>query len=435
MIDKEYKKEPLEAQALELLYLCQQIADEIRTTGRPINMVVITFGVMGPRTEAYAKLDRPPPSCNFRGIIRCCRIELPQMTALMMDTDRTDRTVVKQMLDEIGSLDDCIEISYRNGKRYTPRLDVSPRMPIRPGFKCPGLDEPCEDGAVIITGGNGGIGVLTAEALYEAGYKRLVLASRSGNITALGVEQGLQDRVDELMEKGATVIMEKCDTGDEKAVIGMCKRVREKYTIKSVIHAAGVLDDRILDMHDAGSMRKSFGPKADGGWYLHTHTRQDPLDSFVVFSSVSSLMGNVGQCNYACSNTYMEELCNWRRSQGLPGTSIGWPAVLGVGMAAAMDEKVRPDEIYAVDTDCVKQVMKQLCCGKSADPYAQYVLPIGNLQAEGSMMALLKAYGDKEAQLMAQIEAMNAPQQPKEMSERMKRDIAMQERNMKMMNK
>jgi myxalamid-type polyketide synthase MxaC len=81
-----------------------------------------------------------------------------------------------------------------------------------------------------------------------------------------------------------------------------------------------------------------MSPKTQGGWSFHVHTQGMPLDFFVMFSSASAIIGNLGQSNYASANAFLDGLCAYRRSLGLPGTSINWGPWADVGMASTTDE-------------------------------------------------------------------------------------------------
>ena len=80
----------------------------------------------------------------------------------------------------------------------------------------------------------------------------------------------------------------------------------------------------------------------------------------MLYSSVASLFGNIGQTNYSAANAYLDELARWRVSQGLGAVSVQWPAVSGVGMVAAMDASVRIAEKMSVGEATVKAVVRQL---------------------------------------------------------------------------
>jgi acyl carrier protein len=95
-----------------------------------------------------------------------------------------------------------------------------------------------------------------------------------------------------------------------------------------------VLDDHLLLNLDAESFRRVLPPKVLGAWNLHTLTTDLPLDFFVVFSSVASVLGSPGQANYAAANAFLDCLAHDRRSHCLPCLSINWGPWAEVGMAA-----------------------------------------------------------------------------------------------------
>ena len=181
----------------------------------------------------------------------------------------------------------------------------------------------------LITGGHGGLGLAVARWLVEKGARHLVLLSRSGASPAS------ESVAAELAAEGATVSTIQADISNESDLARALSEIRNTMPpLRGVIHAAGVLDDHMLLNLDAESFRRVLAPKVLGAWNLHTLTAGIPLDFFVVFSSVASVLGSPGQANYAAANAFLDGLAHDRRARGLPCLSINWGPWAEVGMAA-----------------------------------------------------------------------------------------------------
>jgi len=163
----------------------------------------------------------------------------------------------------------------------------------------------------------------------EKGARHLVLLSRNGSSSAC------EEVVADLAAKGASVVSIRADISDESDLASALAGIRDTMPpLRGVIHAAGVLDDHLLLNLDAKSFRHVLAPKVFGAWNLHTLTADSPLDFFIVFSSVASVLGSPGQANYAAANAFLDGLAHDRRSLGLPCLSINWGPWTEVGMAA-----------------------------------------------------------------------------------------------------
>ena len=75
-----------------------------------------------------------------------------------------------------------------------------------------------------------------------------------------------------------------------------------------------------------------------GAWNLHMLCQREPLDFFVLFSSMVTVLGGPGQGNYAAANAFLDALAHARRSEGRPGLSINWGPWADVGMSAGVSE-------------------------------------------------------------------------------------------------
>ncbi|MGA7181517.1 MAG: SDR family NAD(P)-dependent oxidoreductase [Thiobacillaceae bacterium] len=179
----------------------------------------------------------------------------------------------------------------------------------------------------LVTGGLAGFGLESARWLAERGAGHFVLAGRRGNKTP-----GAAEAVRELEAMGARVKVCACDIADRSAVQSMLEKIHHELPpLTGILHAAMVLDDTVIANLDAERMRKVLAPKLLGAWNLHSLTQNVPLEHFILYSSITTFIGNPGQANYVAANASLEALAALRRVMGLPATCIGWGPIGDVG--------------------------------------------------------------------------------------------------------
>ena len=212
--------------------------------------------------------------------------------------------------------------------RHTGKIVISMQEPdvlIEPLHKDDIAFRP--DATYLITGGFGGLGLTLARWIIEHGGRNVMLMSRSG-ATSAEAKQVLE----ELERTGARVVAAKADVTSEAQLAAVLADIdRTMPPLRGIFHTAMVLEDGIVLQLGAESFRKVMAPKMDGTWNLHVQTANRALDYFVLFSSVSSLVGNPGQANYVAANTFLDTFASYRRSLGLPATTINLGHVAETG--------------------------------------------------------------------------------------------------------
>jgi acyl transferase domain-containing protein/NADPH:quinone reductase-like Zn-dependent oxidoreductase/surfactin synthase thioesterase subunit/NAD(P)-dependent dehydrogenase (short-subunit alcohol dehydrogenase family) len=189
-----------------------------------------------------------------------------------------------------------------------------------------------DKGAYLVTGGTQGFGLEVAGWLAARGAKRVVLASRSG-----ADAPGAAERIAGLKAKGVDVTAARCDVSDLGQVKTLVASLPE---LKGVFHCAMVLDDAPIEKLDAERFARVSRPKAVGAWNLHEATLDRPLEHFVLFSSIASVLGTPGQANYAAANAYLDALAQLRHALGRPAAAINF-GVLDAGVVARASQAQR----------------------------------------------------------------------------------------------
>ena len=226
---------------------------------------------------------------------------------------------------------------------------------VRPAPDCADLPVTA-NASYLLTGGLGGFGLATARRLVEWGARHLILIGRSGAATPEAVAG-----VCELEAAGARVVVECADVADAGALAAVLERAAQTLPpLRGVIHGAMVLRDGPLAQMTAIEMESVLRPKIDGAWNLHRLTQDLALDFFVLYSSVSSMIGNVGQANYAAANSYLDALAENRRAAGLPGTSICWGPIESVGVVAGNTKMLEGFERMGLECVTLEQAWKAL---------------------------------------------------------------------------
>ncbi|KAI0393173.1 polyketide synthase [Xylariaceae sp. FL0594] len=264
------------------------------------------------------------------GLMRTARSEHPELILRMIDLDEeTDPEIAPLAL----VLNDWPEIAIRKERLLAPHMERADLL------TSPSLGRPLTraGGAIFITGGLGDLGRRVARRLVKAhGVRDVVLLSRRG----MGVP-GASALVDELAELGAKATVVAGDVADLSSLKSSMQLFTADRPLRGVIHAAGVVDSGTLLSLTPQKCATAFAPKVDGAWNLHQLTKDLDLDVFMIFSSISGVMGLPGLGNYAAANSFVDGLAYLRRAQGLPATSVAYGTWAGDGMTTTLASTTR----------------------------------------------------------------------------------------------
>ena len=292
-----------------------------------------------------------PSKATLLGPCRVIPHEFPTLRCRSIDVEgKPDNSgwadrLVEDLASELLAPSDGATVAYRGMDRWVQGVEpASIEKARRPAARVR------EGGVYLITGGLGGVSLQVAEHLARSKPVTLVLTSRSGlppreewkdTLSERASSDPLRKRIERVLALeayGAEVVVGTADVTDRSAMNALVNDVQARYgAIDGVIHAAGVVDDDLLPLKDPEAAARVLAPKVDGTLVLDEVLDDAPLDFFVLFSSVSALVGLPGQIDYTAANAFLDAFAQRKRAvDGVPALSINWSAWQEVGMAAAI---------------------------------------------------------------------------------------------------
>lgn len=298
------------------------------------------FWLITKGAQAVRGLVTEPFQASMWGMGRVMALEHPQLWGGLVDLDpaASAEEVAGALMNDLIAPKSEDQLAFYAGKRYVARLvrhqtaGISPALPVR------------SDGAYLITGGLGGLGLAVGHWLVSQGASRLILLGRTSlpprsewkQLEASNPVAARVAAIRDLESQGASVHYACVDVANQaELMVWLAGYEAEGWPpIRGVIHSAGVLRDQLLMQLEVASLETVQQPKVAGAWALHNCLASASLDFFVLFSSAASVVGSFGQANYASANAFMDALAFYRCGQGLPALSINWGPWDEVGMAA-----------------------------------------------------------------------------------------------------
>jgi phthiocerol/phenolphthiocerol synthesis type-I polyketide synthase E len=231
-------------------------------------------------------------------------------------------------------------VAYRNSQRWT-RAFESVKLDGTAGVS------PFTDGSVyLITGGTGGIGLVSAEHIAQTAKTTILLTGRSyfppreaweKEMAELPDYDGFKKtlyRLKAIEDAGSTVIYHQVDVTDEQSMKQFAEVIRSKYgKVNGIIHSAGVTDGQMIETSYRGSSNGIIKPKINGTILL----KQYFSDAGFMFlsSTVGSVVPFPGQTAYSSVNNFLDAFAHYNTREGMLTTSINWDGWRDSGLALA----------------------------------------------------------------------------------------------------
>ncbi|MBP2633937.1 MAG: Mycocerosate synthase, 6-deoxyerythronolide-B synthase, partial [Firmicutes bacterium] len=259
---------------------------------------------------------------GLSGLLKTAQLENPKMIGQLIEVEQGEDTegIVEKLQDNSRSSIDN-HIRYQDGKRYIAgwsEVEVS-----KEAVKIPWKDQ----GVYLITGGAGGLGLIFAkEITRKVKGAILIFTGRSP------LDEGKQSKIKELEALGSVIVYKQVDVTDKQAVLDVIQSIEDKFgRLNGIIHSAGIIRDSYFIKKTQDELEAVLAPKVTGLVNIDEATKEMNLEFFILFSSITGALGNLGQADYATANAFMDAYARYRNSLvGLEQRrgqtlSINWP--------------------------------------------------------------------------------------------------------------
>lgn len=195
-----------------------------------------------------------------------------------------------------------------------------------------------ETGSYLLVGGLGGLGRSISIWMVQHGARHITYLSRSA-----GRGKHDADFVREIQSMGCSVNLVAGDVSKAEDVARAIDTANSTAALKGIVQMSMVLCDQMFEGMSIEDWNTVTAPKVQGTWNLHeiTTARGIDPDFFLLFSSLSGILGQIGQANYASANTFLDAFVQYRASAGLPAAAIDLGAMEGVGYLSENQELLR----------------------------------------------------------------------------------------------
>ncbi|MEG3898422.1 MULTISPECIES: SDR family NAD(P)-dependent oxidoreductase [unclassified Microcoleus] len=282
--------------------------------------------------EVFDEEELYPEKATILGICKVISQEYSNLACRSIDITlpgtetRKWQQLINQLLVELTAETPDRVIAYRGNHRWVQDFKALPMK----GQTLPTV-RLRKGGVYVITGGLGKLGLIVAEYLAKTAQAKLVLIGRSELPSKAEWQHDEQNRlkvekVKFLEELGAEILTIKADVSNFEQMQAMLNQVRDRFgKINGVIHAAGTASASFIQQKNPEAAKSVFAPKVKGTLVINEVLKDEKLDFLVLFSSISSIVGGLGQADYCAASSFLDAFAhyNFFRREMLT-VSINW---------------------------------------------------------------------------------------------------------------
>ncbi|HEV7376651.1 MAG TPA: SDR family NAD(P)-dependent oxidoreductase [Pyrinomonadaceae bacterium] len=345
-----------------LLFLAQALGEQLEA-GNQLKVAVVSNQLQ----DVTGEETLCPSKATLLGPCKVMPEEYPQLACRSIDIELpkagalTESKLLDQLFAELNADTNDPLVAYRGKHRWVQTYEavrlneaIEPKLRLR------------ESGVYLITGGLGGIGLTIAEHLARLVRARLVLLGRSSFPAREEWDSWLAthddnertsrtiQRLQSFEETGAEVMIASADVADMEAMRDVVKLCKARFgQINGVVHSAGVAGGRMIQLQTPLEAARVLSPKALGTLVLDAILKDEALDFFVLCSSLTSILGALGQVDYCGANAFLDAFAQQASSRdGKPVVSVNWDTWQEVGMAV---NTIVPRDMEEMRAESLKQ--------------------------------------------------------------------------------
>jgi acyl transferase domain-containing protein/acyl carrier protein len=341
----------------DLIRLAQAFGEQ--GSSEAVEMVVVSAGMH----KVYGDEDTNPDLSLLLGPCKTIPIEYPHIQCRSVDLSVEDgfEKSAPLLIAEPNMPGTSHGVAYRRGYRWEQTFEAV-RLPS-------GADRIRPEGVYLITGGLGGIG-LTMARYFASFQARIALLGRS-RLPARDEWQTWMDthapddrvsvqirEIRDLEGLGARVLPLAADVSNLDEMRAAIDAIHAQLgPIEGIVHAAGIAGGGLIQTRTAEATESVLAPKVNGTEILHSLIAQDPVEFFVLCSSVNSIIGMVGGVDYTAANAWLDACAAANPPGRAAMISIDWDTWREVGMA--VNTKV-PREMQAARLATLETAIKPI---------------------------------------------------------------------------